>query len=164
MRLLLYLGFICSIFNGIQSFKSIGRYRFEAFTSSDVRRLSSSLAGTFSDATIPDSNRPRLSAAGSFGSSSKQSAQRILVDSFGSKLMRSMLRAILILLATFFHLSIADADTSMLRYTAEDRSYTFLYPSSFEVAPKLVKTHKDEIFLRSKDISGYSLGLAVSIP
>ena len=39
--------------------------------------------------------------------------------------------------------------------------YSFGYSSDFKSAPKLVKTHQDEVFYKSKSIKGFNAGLTV---
>eukprot|EP00468_Gymnochlora_sp_CCMP2014_P009780 CAMPEP_0167763346 /NCGR_PEP_ID=MMETSP0110_2-20121227/13310_1 /TAXON_ID=629695 /ORGANISM="Gymnochlora sp., Strain CCMP2014" /LENGTH=155 /DNA_ID=CAMNT_0007650397 /DNA_START=272 /DNA_END=739 /DNA_ORIENTATION=- len=49
----------------------------------------------------------------------------------------------------------------MSKYSSIDGKYSFSYPSEFKRSPKLVQTHKEEVFFRSTTRKKYNLGLTV---
>lgn len=47
-------------------------------------------------------------------------------------------------------------------YTAENQLYSVHVTDDMELSPKLVKTHDEETFFKSKDVKGLSFGVTVS--
>ena len=52
--------------------------------------------------------------------------------------------------------------SALVNFEPSDKSYTFAYPDDFQLAPKLLKTHNKETFLKSTTVSGFNAGITVS--
>ncbi|GAB5369759.1 hypothetical protein AAMO2058_001433300 [Amorphochlora amoebiformis] len=47
------------------------------------------------------------------------------------------------------------------RYASPDGEFVFSYPREFKRAPKLLKTHQNELFLRSTQLKKYNVGITI---
>jgi hypothetical protein len=154
-KLLFILVLVCFHLCSSHSFPSVRRHLFQSEISFDHATSSLHLPAS---STRLDANNALVDKSDT--DSKPRSTNLHRWDVSIHKTLQSALVSGLMILAGCA--SNSHADTAMLPYTADDKSYSFRYPSDFELSPKLVKTHKDEVFFRSKDVKGYSMGVAVS--